>query len=432
MRETRKTVAVPARTQSHTQARAAWLAVWLLWIAIAGGGCGQERFEFIVTDESGRPIEGGTIFYYPNGDPEQERVLVGQTDASGSLILSGDALAEGTWYLFEKACAISVAGERFDPGTCSIISGGAQGRYRFSRKDGLLRKGDLRDPLPGKDWPGRRVQLTCEAIPASAGGEDPAGGRRQSLTRILDLTSTPGAEVRVNGRPVAWVPESGWLNESFCPGDSLACFAATCRIEIRLEGHDTVERQVALPEPAGRIQLEAPLEPISSEAGAGGAASRTGTLAGASTGGTSTAGASAAGGALPAGYARVRIANQGFPQTCGEKGDRWPVLHVDRLGVSVESTSDQAAWKAYYDLMLPTGRSYKVAIECPQEGQTAHTWTPWDEATGLPQWYRIEVPGDATELYFAVPTFSAGDPLELRPTAGTWRGFRESAATRID
>lgn len=128
----------------------------------------------------------------------------------------------------------------------------------------------------------------------------------------------------------------------------------------------------------------------------------------------------------------MRIANQGFPQTCGEKGDRWPVLHVDRLGVSVESASDHTAWKAYYDLLLRTGKRYKVAIECPQEGQTPQTWNPWDEAAGLPQWYRIEVPDDATELYFALPTFSAGDPLGLQPTGGTWRGFRESAATRID
>jgi hypothetical protein len=399
------------------------LALLFVLALLCGAGCGKQQFEFIVNDEAGAPIAGGTIFYYPGGNAEKERVIVGQTDAAGSLIITGNHLSEGTWYLFEKECAVDVAGERFDPATCAIISGGAQGRYRFSRKDGLLRKNDLRETLRGKSWPGRRVQLTCEPVTDT---DAEGSGRRRSLTRILDITSTPGAEVRVNGRTVAWIPESGWLNDSFCPGDSLACLAATCELELRLESYETVRQQVPLPEPAGRIHLEAPLARMAgASVGSGPAGAPSPTAA-------SPTAPPPSGEATPPGYARIRIANQGFPQTCGDKGDSWPTLHVDRLSVSVASSSDNTAWKAYYDLLLRTGRSYKLAMECPEEGQTARSWNPWDDAAGQPKWYRIDIPADATELYFALPAFSPGGDLQIQPSRGNWQGFRGARATRID
>ncbi len=390
------------------------LVLFTTCLTLLSLGCGKEQFEFVVTDQDGGPLPGGTIFYFEKGDPSKERTVVGETDAEGSLIVSGKHLSPGTWYLFERECAIAIAGERFDPQSCAIITGGANGRYRFSRKDGLVRRADLRDKLSGKGWPGRRVKLSCEPIGSD---EDETSGRRRSLTRILDITSTAGAEVRVNGRNAAWIPESGWLNDSFCPGDSAACFAPTVMLEIRLQGFDTYRAEIELPAPAGRIKVD---QPLVRAAAAGGDEPPPDPRPGTDVQAT------------PTGYVRVRIANQTSLQACGQTGETWPTLHVNNLSTAVASISETTDWKAYYDLLLVAGKTYRVALECPQEGQAPSSWSPWDKSLGQPLWFTLKVPTGVDEAYWALPTFKSGETLEIAPGSGSWRGFRQSRATRIN
>lgn len=378
-------------------------------------GCGKEQFEFVVTDQDGDPLPGGTIFYFEDGDPSKDRTMVGQTDSEGSLIITGKHLAPGTWYLFERECAIAIAGERFDPQNCAILTGGASGRYRFSRKDGLVRRADLRDKLSGKGWPGRRVQLTCEPIEIDKGE---ASGRRRSLTRILDITSTPGAEVRVNGGTVAWIPGSGWLNDSFCPGDSAACFAPTIMLEMRLQGYETYHAELELPAPAGRIKIDQPL--VSAAGGGRDDKPPTDPQSG---GGVR---------ATPTGYVQVRIANRTRLQTCGQTGETWAILYINNLSTSVESTTRTTEYTPFFDLLLQPGKTYRVAVMCRAEGQTPSSWSPWDESAGQPKWYQLTVPTNAQRAYWAMPRFGPNTGLELAPETGSWSGFDVNKATRIN
>ncbi len=394
---------------------------------MSAGGCGRSGYEFLVTDEAGSPLAGVEVSYQVAAQGAAESVVVGATDAAGAIVVSGKHFSVGRQYLFRKDCTASASGGYFDPASCSILIGGS-GQFTFALRDGLVRRPDLDRRLPGRKWPGRAVKLTCEA---GAGGAQ-SGGRQQTLTRILDLTAPVGARVSANGRPIGSVPEGGWLNSEFCPGDSAACFAATVTIGVSLDGFAPFAREVPLPEPLGTVTLAAELQPgsaVAAASGAGGSrlAGETGSAAGAGTGGA--AGSSSETG--PGGLVQVRIKNGGVPQACGPEGDRPPTLLVNDESTVVRGSSDAEGLETYFDLLLQPGQDYCVAVRCSDEAPGALSWNPWDAGRRAGAWYSLRIPSDAGRLYFVIP-YQPGGNLKLTPQrGGSWKGFRDAQAVRV-
>lgn len=409
----------PARPPRKVRRGRRALVLLAAVIALALGGCGRSRFEFLVTDEAETPLAGVDVLYQVESQGAAQDVVIGQTDAAGSLVVGGKHFSPGRQYLFRKACSAGGGGERFDPARCAVITGGGGGQYTFALRDGLVRRPDLAHKLPGRAWPGRTVRLTCEPAPDGAGG-----GREQSLTRILDLTAPAGASVSVNGRAVGTVPETGWLNTEFCPGDSADCFAATVAVSVALAGHAPRTQEAPLPEPLGTVKLSVELQ----RGGDAGAGSSVASSAAAS--GASSAPESAPAGA--GGLVQVRIENRGMPFACGPEGDRPPVVLVNDRSTIVRPSAATTDWKTYFDLLLSPGQSYCVAVRCPDDEPGALSWNPWDAGRGEAAWYTIRVPADATRLYFAIPAFEAGRSLKLTPIPdGSWKGFQTSQAVQV-
>ncbi len=398
----------------------AWLLPALLVALCLGlGGCSKGRFEFVVTDEGGKPLEGVEVCYQVESQGSAQDVVVGLTDAAGSLVLAGKHFATGRQYLFRKACVAGGSGERFDPVQCAVLTGGGGGQYTFALRDGLVRRPDLSHQLPGRKWPGRNVRLTCEAVPDGAGGS----GRQQPLTRILDLTAPAGASVSVNGHAMGTVPETGWLNTEFCPGDSAECFASIVAVTVSQAGYAPRTEEAPLPEPLGTVKLSVALQRAGgaavAQAGSGEAAGEAASSA------TSSAGEAAGGG-----LAQVRIENRGTPFACGAEGDRLPVVLVNDRSTVVRPSSASTDWKTYFDLLLKPGQSYCIAVRCPDDEPGALSWNPWD--SGHAEWYSIRIPAGATRLFFAVPANEAGRNLRLTPVSdGSWKGFQPSRAVQV-
>jgi len=390
-------------------------------IAVSAGGCGRSGYEFLVTDEAGNPLAGVEVSYQVAAQGAAESMVVGVTDAAGAIAVSGKHFSVGRQYLFRKDCTASASHGYYDPASCSILIGGS-GQYTFALRDGLVRRPDLARRLPGRKWPGRTVKLTCEA------GTDgtQSGGRQQTLTRILDLTAPVGARASANGRPIGTVPEGGWLNTEFCPGDSAACFAATVTLRVTLEGYTPFEREVALPEPLGTVTLAAEMQPGSSVAaasGAGGAAPATGAGTGAAAGSAPESGSG--------GLVQVRIKNGGVPQACGPEGDRPPSLLVNDESTVVRGSSDAEGMETYFDLLLQPGQDYCIAVRCPDDAPGALSWNPWDAGRRAAAWYSLRIPSDAGRLYFVIP-YQPGGNLKLTPQrGGSWKGFRDAQAVRV-
>lgn len=408
--------AAPARCPTTTL-----LLTLLLAVGLGLGGCSKNRFEFVVTDEGGAPLEGVEVVYQIESQGVAQDVMVGQTDASGSIVVTGKHFSAGRQYLFRKSCVADEGGKRFDPSQCAVITGGGGGQYTFALRDGLVRRPDLAHKLPGRKWPGRSVKLTCEATSDGTGG----AGRQQSLTRILDLTAPAGASVSVNDRPIGTVPETGWLNTEFCPGDSADCFANAVAVTVSLAGYTPRTQEAPLPEPLGTVKLSVDLP-----RGGG-----TGTT---SAGGNEQAGAGASPAATPAGdsatggLAQVRIENRGTPFACGADGDRLPVVLVNDRSTVVRPSPASTDWKTYFDLLLKPGQSYCIAVRCPDDEPGALSWNPWDSSRGEATWYTIRIPADATRLFFAVPANEAGRNLKLTPVSdGSWKGFQTSRAVQV-
>jgi hypothetical protein len=398
-------------------------------VAATSSGCGRSGYEFIVTDNAGNPLEGVEVSYQVESQGAAESVVVGVTDGAGTLVVSGKHFSVGRQYLFRKACAAGAGGERFDPASCAILSGGGSGQYTFALRDGLVRRPDLGHKLPGRKWPGRMVKLTCEA--GTPGPQ--SGGRQQPLGRILDLTAPVGARVSVNRRTIGTVPDGGWLNTEFCPGDSAACFAQSVTVTVSLEGYAPFEQDVPLPEPLGTVKLTAELRPGASGTAAvsAGGAGGTGTGTGGEAGAGFDRSAGGSSGPPAGGLVQVRIKNGGVPQACGPEGDRLPALLVNDESTVVRGSSDSAGLETYFDLLLQPGQNYCVAVHCPDEAPAALSWNPWDASGRTPAWFSIRIPTDATRLYFVIP-YDSGGNLKLTPQRdGSWKGFNNARAVQV-
>jgi hypothetical protein len=398
--------------------------VWVLASIVVAtlSGCGRSGFEFIVTDEAGSPLEGVEVSYQIESQGAAESMVVGVTDAAGVLVVSGKHFAIGRQYLFRKACTASASGERFDPASCAILTGGGSGQYTFALRDGLVRRPDLGRKPAGRKWPGRTVKLTCEAASEGTPSED----RQQTLARIIDLTAPAGARVSANGRAIGTVPDGGWLNTEFCPGDSAACFATTVTITITLEGYAPYAQEAALPEPLGTVKLTAELRP-----GAPGATTASSAPAGATVAAGSGGSTAASPGSSAGGLVQVRVKNGGVPQACGPEGGQPPALMVNDQSTLVQGSSDSEGMETYFDLLLQPGQNYCIAVRCPDEEPGALSWNPWDASRAEPAWYSLRVPEDAARLYFVIP-YKPGGNLRLTPQReGSWKGFNTARAVQV-
>ncbi len=413
----------------------------LVWAACALAGCGQGRFEFVVSDDSGRPLEG-VVVYYRKSEASADSVIIGNTDAKGSLIVSGKHLATPRTYLFKKAGGGTSQLRYFDRERCALVSVAASGRYSFRMRDGLVRKTDLREKLPGRKWAGRAVRLIFEPASAVASaGASREGGEVQS--RILDLTSAAGADVEVNGGYVGQVPDGGRLVREFCPGDSAACFASTATVTVRLAGR-TVQRAVNLPRAGETVLVDAPLggaAPAERVPDSGGqpAVERPGSEEPGSSGRPAGAGstslppATGEGTAQAEGLVQVRIRHPGVGViTCGAEGTAWPVLLVNTERTTTGPSRASTEQEAYYDLLLKPGESYCIAVRCPEGAASTETWVPWDAGASRAAWFRISIPRTGRGSFFVLPRWKPGDPLELVPqSGGNWERFQSGQALRV-
>ncbi len=392
-------------------------------------GCGQSRFEFLVTDEEDRPLEG-VLIYYETSDGSRD--TVGRTNAEGSLLVTGKHLATPRSYRFSSSGGGGGSRQVFDPSRCALLALSTAGGYTFRARDGLVRSPDLDRDLPGKNWPGRRIELQragAGSVPLDASSAEV----QQILRRTLDLTGPAGAEVEVNGRFVGRVPENGRLLREFCPGDSEACFAASMDVVVRKPGFAAFARQAPLPPAGETVFVDAPLTAVATDAGGdvGGAATDVGG-SGADPVPGGQSGADAGSEDSAAGLAWVRFENHGYPLTCGAEGTAWPrvLINDERQPVSASAASTQ--WKAYYDVLLQPGVSYCVAVHCHREGASEESWNPWDPGSGGASWYRLRISTGAERVFFTIPRYEEGKGLTLRPqSGGTWEGFQVAGAPRI-
>ena len=219
-------------------------------------GCsGENRFEFIVSDDHSSPLSGVVVFYY---DDAQDSVYVGFTDSLGSIIIPGEHLQPARQYLFAYEPPAATTAPRFDPQLCAILSATPEGKYYSHRRDGTIAAHDLSGRLLDRKWPGR--QITLEFVPDSYlapahDNDEGSEGVVSSLERILKITTTPGAGISINREHFRLVPASGKLIAPFCPGDSAACFASTVRIMLTKDYFKQFDMEMSLPDPGDTLVI---------------------------------------------------------------------------------------------------------------------------------------------------------------------------------
>ena len=87
---------------------------------------------------------------------------------------------------------------------------------------------------------------------------------------------------------------------------------------------------------------------------------------------------------------------------------------------------DEDAFVTRYDLILESGKDYRIALECWEDRFDHDTYIPWIQAAGPDSsYYRISTPSESDSVFFWIPRYEGGDQLELLPSSSDalWGAF---------